>query len=365
VESYDIQLMPALFDTTSPSSGILPAGSRAVHRFIQSLGHRYRGCLVCNAMKELDGLPRWLEELTRFKQPVVWFDRLKENPSLTVSSPWLVRCHEAEEYAVELALNHLHELDHRHIAFPFHSHLRWIDNRGRIIARLAERMCFDSLSISPPGESLFFTDRTEEQALFLQACHDRGFPCVKSAMSYLQTVWSGIRPSMSESVHRAFREDRYAGVALLVRHFLEERSPLPTPLAEFPVLPWLVALTPVLSPILAREHITALIAPNDQAAHWYYLWLRAYGLRIPRDISLISFDNLWRLQSLPITSVDFGYGYLGFAAFHSIMRDITLNADRSGNIAARPRIVRRGTVTKPGEGFDREQFRAVTCLLER
>jgi DNA-binding LacI/PurR family transcriptional regulator/DNA-binding transcriptional regulator YhcF (GntR family) len=364
VESYDVQLMPALFDTDSPSSGILPAGLRAVHRFIRSLGHRYRGCLICNAMKEREDLPRWLEELSRFKQPVVWFDRLKENPSLKISSPWLVRCHEAEEYAVQLALTHLYELEHRHVAFPVYAPLRWVENRGRMIARLAERMAFESLSTSSGGESLFFGDGTEEQAAFLRACHDMDFPCINSATSYIQAVWGGIRPVVSESVHRAYRRDRFAGIALLVRHFLQEHSSLPKPLTEFPVLPWLVALTPVLSPILAQKRITALIAPNDQAAHWYYLWLRAYGLRVPQDISLISFDNLWRLQSLPITSVDFGYGYLGFAAFHSIMRDITLTTDRTGTIAAQPRIVRRGTVAKPGEGFDREPFRAVARLLE-
>lgn len=364
VESYDVQLMPALFDTDTPSSGILPAGWRAVHRFIRSLGHRYRGCLICNAMKERRDLPRWLEELCRFKQPVVWFDRLKENPNLTINSPWLVRCHEAEAYAVGLAFTHLQELEHRHIAFPAYASLPWVERRKRIVARQAERIGFESLTISPEGQSLFFGDNTREQAAFLQACNDMGFPCITSAVSYIQAVWGGIRPALSDTVHEAYQQDRFAGIALLVRHFLEEHSSLPTPLKEFPVLPWLVALTPVLSPILAQEHITAIVAPNDLTAHWYYLWLRAYGLRVPQDISLISFDNLWRLQSLPITSVDFGYGYLGFAAFHSIMRDITLSTNRSGTIAAQPRIVRRGTVAKPGEGFDREPFRAVSHLLE-
>jgi DNA-binding FadR family transcriptional regulator len=200
VESYDVQLMPALFDANSPSSGILPAGAREVTRTIRSLGHRYRGCLICNAIKEQPRLLNWIEQLTGFKQPVVWFDRLKERPDSPFSSAWYVRCHEAEEYAVELALTHLHELRHRHIAFPYYANLGWVQNRLRIMRKLAAQLSFGSLRHSPPHDSLFFTTDLCAQAALLRSGSELGFPCITNALSYIEENWdemSGAIPALS------------------------------------------------------------------------------------------------------------------------------------------------------------------------
>jgi DNA-binding LacI/PurR family transcriptional regulator len=93
-----------------------------------------------------------------------------------------------------------------------------------------------------------------------------------------------------------------------------------------------------------RFRATALIAPSDTLALSYHVgWLRTAGVAVPRDMSLISFDNSYRYEE-QLTSVDFGFDYLGYQAYHTIVGDIPVERDRHGCIAARARVVDLGTV---------------------
>lgn len=65
---------------------------------------------------------------------------------------------------------------------------------------------------------------------------------------------------------------------------------------------------------------------------------------MPRDVSLISFDNTRLAGGLNISSVDFGFGYLGYSAFHFIMQDVPINRTRHGDIPARPHVAHRGSI---------------------
>lgn len=76
------------------------------------------------------------------------------------------------------------------------------------------------------------------------------------------------------------------------------------------------------------------------------------GFRIPRDISLLSFDNQPPLQISPVSSVDFGMGYLGYSAFHYLFGVLPVKHERNGDIASTPHIVNRGsTGPAPRKGF--------------
>jgi DNA-binding LacI/PurR family transcriptional regulator len=98
----------------------------------------------------------------------------------------------------------------------------------------------------------------------------------------------------------------------------------------------------------ARAHgATAIIAPRDKVAADLYTQLVADGVRIPQHISMVSFDNRPLLISRPISSVDFGFGHLGHAAFHSLYGVVNVRRDRKGNVAARPYLVDRGSIGVP------------------
>jgi DNA-binding LacI/PurR family transcriptional regulator len=47
----------------------------------------------------------------------------------------------------------------------------------------------------------------------------------------------------------------------------------------------------IIQMIKERPEITAIVAPNDGDAQWIYWALRRSGIRIPEDISMVSFDD--------------------------------------------------------------------------
>jgi DNA-binding LacI/PurR family transcriptional regulator len=103
-------------------------------------------------------------------------------------------------------------------------------------------------------------------------------------------------------------------------------------------------------PALRRHHVTAypglsaIVAPNDHDARHIYYSLRGAGLRIPDDLSLLSFDNYPELIPLPVSTIDFGFDHLGYCSFHLILRDLPIRTDSANGVATRPRLVRRGSV---------------------
>jgi hypothetical protein len=83
------------------------------------------------------------------------------------------------------------------------------------------------------------------------------------------------------------------------------------------------ALARVILPLLREDRVTAIVALNDELARLAYTWLRRTGLDVPGDVSLLSFDSQPRqLYPWQISSVDFGFGYLGHSAYHLLARDI-------------------------------------------
>lgn len=364
VEAYNVQLIPALFERRGTMPHVAPAGRTEILSLVRSLGHRYRGCLLANSMNETEGLRTWISDLLACGRPVVWFDRLKENPRLNFSSPLFSRCHESEGRAVRLALEHLASVGHRHAAFPCFARERWSARRGALIGE-ALRSTRGGIVVESSRESddVFGTCDRETQVRLLRQWYD-ALPVVRSAVDTLVERGDELIDAVGAATVEALTRDKLDGTAAVLAGMppVEERAT--KAFRELDYLRWLIQITPLLCRALADPRITALIAPNDTYAHYFCSWLKAGGTSIPDQLSVISFDNLWFLQHLSVTSVDFGYGYLGFAAFHSIIQDISIEKDRQGNIAARPRIVYRGTVAPPGQPLDRSRFAAVCAAFD-
>jgi DNA-binding LacI/PurR family transcriptional regulator len=121
-------------------------------------------------------------------------------------------------------------------------------------------------------------------------------------------------------------------------------------LAATPQRPRGFTYEPVVRHILSFRDATALLVPHDYTAYYFYHILTSRGVAIPRQLSVLSFDNSDRLVALPLSTIDFGFGYLGYAAFHTIFGVIKPLRTHEGDIAAKPYLVDRGSVAVPRSG---------------
>jgi len=99
--------------------------------------------------------------------------------------------------------------------------------------------------------------------------------------------------------------------------------------------------------IKRSKEMTVFLFPHDYTAFNVYNYLTLIGVSVPKDVSLISFDNHHRIKMLPISSVDLGFEYLGYCSFHFLLNIIKLPRKRNGDIEAKPRVFDRGSVYYP------------------
>lgn len=92
--------------------------------------------------------------------------------------------------------------------------------------------------------------------------------------------------------------------------------------------------------------ITALIAPNDHWAIHYWKELHSSGVRIPQDISLLSFDNVSELKPYPIATIDFGMSLLGYRIFHCILGDVPIKCSAPGRLVGQCQLINNGSLAK-------------------
>ena len=104
---------------------------------------------------------------------------------------------------------------------------------------------------------------------------------------------------------------------------------------------------PRLKRVAEKTNFTAFIAPNDAFAQEYFFWFSSLGIKIPEDISIVSFDNNLDTHLLPLSTVDFGFQRLGYQAAHLFIGDIGITADSGGTIISRSELIDRGSIAAP------------------
>jgi DNA-binding LacI/PurR family transcriptional regulator len=73
---------------------------------------------------------------------------------------------------------------------------------------------------------------------------------------------------------------------------------------------------------------------------------------IPRDISLVTFDNYLQFQIWPLTTVDFGFGNLGYRAFQAIRGEIPVRIGTNRDMLTEALLINRGSLDAPrSHGF--------------
>jgi DNA-binding LacI/PurR family transcriptional regulator len=105
-------------------------------------------------------------------------------------------------------------------------------------------------------------------------------------------------------------------------------------------------VTPFLLDLFTNHRVSALICPSDYYAKQIYLWCHNAGYAIPGDLSIISFDNRADRYTGSLSSIEFGFGHLGYAAFHTITGDIGRQAG-GGKIRPRAGVHDCGSLSMP------------------
>ncbi|MBD3316794.1 MAG: hypothetical protein GF344_13485 [Chitinivibrionales bacterium] len=92
-----------------------------------------------------------------------------------------------------------------------------------------------------------------------------------------------------------------------------------------------------------ERNVSVLLMPNMRITERCYPALRYYRKQLrAENVSIMTFDPVGGRD--PITSVDFGFGPLGYFAFHAIVQDIPVPISRRKDIVAVPGIMDRGSV---------------------
>jgi hypothetical protein len=296
----------------------------------------------------------------------VWFDRHDEGRVENVSSRLFARCHFSESRAISLAVKHLRDTGHREVAYLCHdTRSDWrLKRLEDLKVEASRRGDMRVRGILPPTG---FFDCLYEDAFpgFLSRLRAFTSPNVEQALrrlaSFLPKVeeWSrlprGPRPKAGPVPLREWE----SYISDLTPRLTVPRVP-PTFIMDavtvlrtirgtdiyqhFGDLTNALSLAPGLTKALSRKEISALIAPCDLDARNIFTWIQQSGLNMPDQISLLSFDNSPSISGYPVTTLDFGFGYLGYAAFHFLFHDVPIKRNRYGEIPARPHLVHRGSV---------------------
>jgi DNA-binding LacI/PurR family transcriptional regulator len=98
---------------------------------------------------------------------------------------------------------------------------------------------------------------------------------------------------------------------------------------------------PSLQYLLEQKGVSAIVALNDNAARHYCTWCASSGITIPRDFSLVSFDNSRSAEALHFSSVDFRLDSAGYKASELFIN--TVHGPKRGMkaIASKPLLVVR------------------------
>ncbi|MBD3321068.1 MAG: GntR family transcriptional regulator [Chitinivibrionales bacterium] len=273
--------------------------SRTMKR-VRALGRRYAGTLFIYFQQSRTGVifHEWVEQLLRYKKPVVFFDFANQWPQFTRgyvhNYRHYYRLYQDESQALHLALSTLENNGHRRIGYPDCGDGSWIRHRFEHLLAIARTRSADiKCATALPAHGRSLVEHTYQTA---HAALTRRF----------ETLYQ-------KRVSRHFIGLLYNCICSL------------TALCE-------------------KHKPTAIIAPNDVFGREMHFWLEQIGISIPSDLSLISFDNLPFSVAFPISTIDFGFGKLAYLAAHALIGDIPVRADRKGQIGGTCTIAHRGSV---------------------
>ncbi len=340
---------------------------------IQNYGDQLAGALLTVSRRQYAELEALSAALRTLGAPIIWFDRygerrLPENASGGKNE--LIQCRFSERRAVAAAVDHIQARGHLRIGFPvFFMGRDWSMHRAALVKEALEANrpqkdapCFIS---DPLPDFPVAAPETAAAPGYADFLHEL-FLCSPAAVREAIAELAALCPESAEPLPEA--PASIAGRIVALKAYI---SPLPhvirasrhtfaTAERASRTLRMLDTITsvsvrttdnrrmigfaPTLLRLVRHHRVTVLIAPSDRHAPTMYRWLNESGIRVPDHVSLLSFDNHPSLALTKISSVDFGFGHLGYTAFHAFLKDVPLGIDSNGVIEARPFVVDRGSV---------------------
>jgi DNA-binding LacI/PurR family transcriptional regulator len=309
VPVYPLSLAEATLSSYRPE--------RRVSTLIAALGERFRGVLVLATRKHVPELDEWMSLFAGFGKPVVWFDYHEEGwAGLAPASgnTRLLRAAYDEAGAVRTALQTLVDSGHRRIGIANHlPHYRaWVRRRAECAETMAARRW--------PNVTIVTENDPVDQ---VRRHPDRVF--VHDLLDILRFTLSPHERKLIDFV------------------------------IESPSCAWhheVIGCTPVMSRLLAQG-VTAVLAPNDCIAMHLFAWCSAFQVDVPRECSLLSFDNNERYRAVPVSTVDFGMGNLGYVAAQAFVGAAPVKTYPGGRLKPRCRVVHRGSLAPVAGGLRR------------
>ncbi len=242
-----------------------------------------------------------------------------------------------ERAAVSTALGYLHERGHRCIAFIPDFIGDWQIRRLRLMleaaAEFSPRVCIHSA----PSQYEHLEEEVEEIARLGKDGPERIRRVIES---FVQDGTRHVK-NWGHLLDDRLLNSSYAGYAAVSRAVRSGECPREDVELRIRLMWGAVGLTA----LMYHPDVTAVVAANDKAARNFIMRsLAELGIRVPEDVSLLSFDNQFRETCAPPTTVEFGFFDLGYKSFHALVGDVPVQINRHNEIRAIPFIVDRDTV---------------------
>lgn len=320
------------------------------------LGAAHRGTLLVLKREEVPDLAVVIARASLGgRMKVAWIDRGEEGLPDFSPPPLFLRCHVDEARIVACALDHLESRGHRAVFYPYQASVYWQARRLEVLQREAQRrsMKVESLDIETL-DNWYSEPGFEKIAVWLRRL-DRDYQGPRRALAdalarAAETRWNSLSllapglPGPTLFAGQEFSTLRKAVFAADSGLFPAEDSD-ESPQMEVRRIFALLALAPCfLSPA-----VTAIVAPNDFFVRRHLrTWITLLQIRVPEELSVVSFDNHKGEEWLPWNTVDFGREELGREAFRFLKEEI--REPRETHLPGRPLVVDYGTVAPPLPG---------------
>jgi len=308
--SHSIRISPALLSLQHGGASAIPATMESAESAIKKLGERYGGTVIHTTYPDEINLKSWIAMLMGFKKPVIFLDSVDKGEEFTrknlSTGPGFYRLYFDERAAIAFALTQLANVGHATIGIHGYDLYDWSRRRAVRIKESAARF-------HPAIE------------------------IIESAPA--EPVWS--KSGASGSGRFIARLERQAGLSIA------DATSRDSARQTFKRL--LMKNAPSLMSLLADGRPTAILSMNDHLARQYYTIFQLLGVKVPEDISILSFDNIAESIYVPVSTIDFGFERLGYLAAHIFIGDIPVKADLNGGIPGACMLVDRGSIAAPGD----------------
>jgi len=307
----------------------VPSGMTEVKHFIDNLGGRYWGTLIMEEYRGVRHFEQWVTLLCGYNKPVIWFNRNDQKVKNFISNPHFFHFHHNERASAEVALNFLYTMRYRNIAYPYHPSVPWQCQRLTFLNDLTKE--YPGVSIEP----WIVLDRTFEKT-------PENLPHVIKTLYAIDSQSDGV---VRKIFQQALRETKSCCPHLNTKEgYIFHIASKLMQSDHFPHCDWVPILRIALQtgPIWQKDHPLALIIPNDDFSLRYIDMLHMLKIKVPHNVSIVSFDNAYRFTFTPLCSVDFGFSGLAQYAMNIFTNSIPSPSTRT-TVSARPFIINRGS----------------------